>query len=126
MRAVARGGPHRATGLDGRRYTPAPVVTRPARPGVLFTCVTAVGPGSWRRPEGGDAAFCRSEDGGVSWRTLQGGFAPIPRAIAIDPTNERGYVAGLTDGSLWATDDDGASFQQILTGLSAVMSLTPV
>jgi hypothetical protein len=90
--------------------------------------VTAVGPGGWRRPEGGDAAFCRSDDAGESWVTLTGGLpqplAPIPRALAVDPTNPSGYVTGLTDGSIWATDDDGATFQPILTGLPAVMSLT--
>jgi photosystem II stability/assembly factor-like uncharacterized protein len=117
-------------GLDGRAYTPAPVITRLARPGVLFSCVTAVGPGGWRRPEGGDAAFCRSDDAGQSWHALTQGLptplAPIPRALAIDPTNEQGYIAGLTDGSIWATDDDGATFHPLLTGLPSVMSLTPV
>jgi hypothetical protein len=60
--------------------------------------------------------------------TLTGGLprplAPIPRALAVDPTNPAGYVAGLTDGSIWATDD-GASFQPILTGLPTIMALTP-
>jgi photosystem II stability/assembly factor-like uncharacterized protein len=116
-------------GLEGRRYTPAPIVTRASRPGVLFSSTAAVGPGGWRRPEGGDAAFCRSDDGGQSWTTLQSGLpqplAPIPRAIAVDPTNQRGYLAGLTDGSMWATDDDGESFQHVLDSQAAIMSLTP-
>jgi photosystem II stability/assembly factor-like uncharacterized protein len=114
-------------GLQGRAYTPAPLVTRASRPGVLFSSVTGVGPGDWRRPEGGDSAFCKSEDGGQSWATLTDGLphpmAAIPRAIAVDPTNPDGYVAGSTDGSLWATDD-GKSFQQLLGGLSNIMSLT--
>ncbi|HEV7664658.1 MAG TPA: hypothetical protein VGQ62_14060 [Chloroflexota bacterium] len=116
-------------GLQQRRYTPAPLVTRKSRPGVLFTSATAVGPGEWRRPEGGDAAFCRSTDGGQSWTTLTTGLphplAAIPRAIAVDPSNSAGYIAGLTDGTLWATDDDGASFQPLLDGHTAIMSLTP-
>jgi hypothetical protein len=52
-------------------------------------------------------------------------LAPIPRAIAVDPTNPRGYLAGLTDGSMWATDDDGESFQHVLDSRAAIMSLTP-
>jgi photosystem II stability/assembly factor-like uncharacterized protein len=116
-------------GLDGRRYTPAPLVTRASRPGALFSSIAAVGPGDWRRPEGGDAAFCRSDDGGQSWITLRSGLprplAPIPRAIAVDPVNPRGYLAGLTDGSLWATENDGESFHQVLEGRAAIMSLTP-
>jgi photosystem II stability/assembly factor-like uncharacterized protein len=115
-------------GLQGRAYTPAPLVTRAARPSVLFSSVTAVGPGGWARGEGGDAAFCRSVDGGQSWTTLTDGLprpmAAIPRAIAVDPTNPDGYVAGATDGCLWATDD-GVSFRPLLGGLSSIMALTP-
>jgi photosystem II stability/assembly factor-like uncharacterized protein len=115
-------------GLGARRYTPAPLVTRPERPGVLFSSVTGVGPGGWRKPGGGDAAFCRSDDGGQNWLTLTDGLprpmAAIPRAIAIDPTNPDAYVAGTTDGCLWATDD-GEHFIELLSGLGNVMSLTP-
>jgi hypothetical protein len=43
----------------------------------------------------------------------------------VDPVNPRGYLAGLTDGSLWATENDGESFHQVLEGRAAIMSLTP-
>jgi photosystem II stability/assembly factor-like uncharacterized protein len=116
-------------GLAPRAYTPAPIVARATRPGVLFSCVTAVGPGGWRRGEGGDAAFCRSDDGGQTWRTFTGGLpqplVPVPRSLAADPADERGYLAGLTDGSLWASDDDGESFRCVLGGLPPVMSIAP-
>jgi photosystem II stability/assembly factor-like uncharacterized protein len=115
-------------GLNGRAYTPAPLVTHRSRLGVLFSSVTGVGPGGWMRGEGGDSAFCRSDDGGQSWTTLTAGLpqpmAAIPRAIAVDPTNPHGYVAGTTDGRLWATDD-GESFQPLLEGLANIMTLTP-
>jgi photosystem II stability/assembly factor-like uncharacterized protein len=116
------------TGLEGRAYTPAPLVTRASRPGVLFSSVTAVGPGGWRRAEGGDAAFCRSDDAGQSWQTLTVGLpqpmAAIPRAIAVNPSQPDGYVAGSTDGCLWVTDDDGATFRSLMSGLPGVMTLT--
>jgi len=115
-------------GLNGRAYTPAPLVTRASRPGVLFSAGTACGPGDWRRAAGGDAAFCRSDDAGQSWVSLTAGLpkpmAAIPRAIAVDPTNPDGYVAGSTDGTVWATDD-GETFCPILEGLVNVMALTP-
>jgi photosystem II stability/assembly factor-like uncharacterized protein len=115
-------------GLQGRAYTPAPLVTRASRPGVLFSSVAANGPGDWSRPEGGDTAFCRSDDGGQTWTTLTDGLprpmAAIPRAIAVDPDNPDGYVAGTTDGRLWMTDDS-TSFRPLLEGLSSVMSLAP-
>jgi photosystem II stability/assembly factor-like uncharacterized protein len=116
-------------GLNGKTYTPAPLVTRASRPGVVFSAITAVGPGGWRRAEGGDGAFCRSQDGGQSWQLLSEGLpnplVAIPRAIAVDPTNPAGYLAGMTDGTLWATDDDGQSFRQVLNGLPSIMTLTP-
>jgi photosystem II stability/assembly factor-like uncharacterized protein len=118
-------------GLQSRRYTPAPLVTRASRPGVLFSSVTGVGPAGWTKPGGGDSAFCRSDDGGRSWATLTAGLpqpmAPVPRAIAIDATNPDGYVAGATDGSLWATGD-GETFRQVLppaAGLGNIMTLAP-
>ncbi|MCA1648687.1 MAG: hypothetical protein LC797_25570 [Chloroflexi bacterium] len=115
-------------GLEERRYTPAPLVIQAARPGVLFSSVTAVGPGDWRRAAGGDAAFCRSDDAGQSWKTLTLGLpqpmAAIPRAIAVNPNNPDGYVAGATDGSLWATED-GESFQPLPARLPGIMTLTP-
>jgi hypothetical protein len=51
-------------GLEGHTYVAGPLVTHPAQPSVLASAVTAVGPGQWRRPEGADAAFARSKDGG--------------------------------------------------------------
>jgi photosystem II stability/assembly factor-like uncharacterized protein len=115
-------------GLEPRSYTPAPLVTRASRPGVLFSSVCGVGPGGWSKPGGGDSAFCRSDDGGHSWRTLTAGLpqpmAPIPRAIAINPEKPDGYVAGTTDGSVWVSDD-GETFEQLLSGLTNVMTLTP-
>jgi photosystem II stability/assembly factor-like uncharacterized protein len=117
-------------GLDGKSYTPAPLVTRGSRPGTIFSAIAATGPGGWQRPEGGDSAFCRSQDGGQSWQLLNAGLpAPlvaIPRAIAVDPTNPGGYLTGMTDGSLWETDDDGQFFRQVLSGLPAIMALTPL
>jgi hypothetical protein len=51
-------------------------------------------------------------------------MAAIPRAIAVDPSNPDGYLAGTTDGCLWASDD-GTSFHALLGGLPSVMALTP-
>ena len=75
-------------GLD-RRYTAAPIAVHPSRPETLLTGVTAVGPGMWRRPEGADSAFARSDDGGRTWRESTRGLpqpcAAPPRALAVDP-----------------------------------------
>lgn len=115
-------------GLGGRSYTAAPLLARPEVGPTLIGCVTAVNPGHWSRPEGGDAAFCRSVDGGRSWTTFADGLprpmVAIPRALAVDPSTAQGFLAGATDGTVWRTAD-GNTFHLLLDGLPNVMSLTP-
>ena len=115
-------------GLEARRYTPTPLVSHAARPGVLLTGVTAVGPGRWSRPEGGDSAFARSEDGGRTWRETGTGLpqpcVAVPRGLAVAPDDPDLYVAGMLDGTVWLSTDGADSFQRVLEGLPGVMSVT--
>jgi photosystem II stability/assembly factor-like uncharacterized protein len=122
------GGLHFAAveeGLD-RRYL-AQVVVHPARPRVLFTAAAAVPPPLWRRPEGADGAFYRSEDQGQSWTHLTGGLPAhlyaAPRALAGDPADPDAVFVGMSDGTVWLSEDGGESFRPILDGLPAVRSL---
>jgi hypothetical protein len=63
-------------GLD-RRYM-AQLVVHPKRPNVLFTAGAAVPPPQFfRKPEGADSAFYRSEDRGQSWTKLHGGLPEL-------------------------------------------------
>ena len=115
-------------GLEERSYTSAPFAAHPERPGVLLSAVTAVGPGRWRRPEGGDSGFARSEDGGKTWKVSTAGLpAPcvgIPRGLAIADDNPDLVFTGMMDGTLWKSEDGGLSFERILEGLPPVMTVT--
>lgn len=107
----------------------AQIVVHPAKPNVLFTAAAEVPPPYWsRRPEGANAGFFRSEDQGRSWHRLTGGLpaqiTPAPRATAGDPDDPDTYFVGMTDGSVWMSEDGGASFRQILMGLPPVQSIT--
>jgi photosystem II stability/assembly factor-like uncharacterized protein len=112
-------------GLD-RSYM-AQVALHPSRPEVFFTAAAAVPPPGWRRPEGADSGFYRSEDRGESWRRLTGGLPEhckaAPRAVASDPVEADCFYFGMTDGSVWMTEDGGESFGQIIGGLPQVMSI---
>jgi hypothetical protein len=72
-------------GLEERSYTSTPLASHPGRPGFLLSGVTAVGPGGWRRPEGGDSGIARSEDGGRTWQVSTKGLPSpcvgIPRGL---------------------------------------------
>jgi photosystem II stability/assembly factor-like uncharacterized protein len=113
------------TGLDRRYYTP--VVVHPTRPRVLYVAAAAVPPPDWRRREGADTGFYRSEDQGISWVKLSGGlpehFTAAARTIAMDPESPDTFFVGMSDGSVWASEDGGESFQQIVAGLPHVRSL---
>lgn len=113
-------------GLD-RRYFAQPVV-HPDRPNVVYTAASAVPPPGWRRPEGADAAFYRSEDQGLSWTRLTGGlpdyFSAAPRCVSGDPYDPEVVVVGMTDGTVWITEDGGELFRQALSGLPSVSAVS--
>ena len=122
------GGDHFAqstTGLDRRYYTPVAVHAR--RPKVLYVAAAAVPPPGWRRPEGADTGFYRSENQGISWVKLSGGlpehFTAAARTIAMDPESPDTFFVGMSDGSVWASEDGGESFRQVVTGLPHVRSM---
>lgn len=113
-------------GLDFRYF--APLAFHPARANVLFTAAASTPPPGWRRPEGAESAFYRSDDRGESWQRLNGGLPErlpaAPRAVASDPTDPNAFFIGMTTGSIWMTENGGESFQEILNGLPQVSSIT--
>jgi photosystem II stability/assembly factor-like uncharacterized protein len=114
-------------GLEGRRWSSAPFVNHPSRPGVLLTALAASGPGGWNRPEGGDCAFVRSEDSGRTWRTLTEGLphpcVTVPRGLAMADDDPDLCFAGMMDGTLWMSTDAGDYFEKVLDGLPGIMSV---
>jgi len=112
-------------GLD-RRYM-AQIAVHAARPNVLFTAAAAVPPPSWRRPQGADAGFFRSEDQARSWQRVTGGLPELikgaPRATASDPNDPNTFLVGLTDGTIWISEDGTESFREVVGGLGQISSL---
>jgi hypothetical protein len=112
-------------GLD-RRYM-AQIAVHTARPKVLFTAAAAVPPPSWRRPQGADAGFFRSEDQARSWQRVTGGLPVLikgaPRATASDPNDPNTFLVGLTDGTIWISEDGAESFREVVGGLPQISSL---
>jgi Sortilin, neurotensin receptor 3, len=122
------GGDHFARcdqGLDRQYMTQAALHS--SRAHMFLTAAAAVPPPFWRRPEGADTAFYRSEDRGDSWKRLSGGLPGYlkiaPRAVAGDPEDPSSFLFGMADGSVWITEDSGEYFRQIVAGLPQVMSI---
>jgi photosystem II stability/assembly factor-like uncharacterized protein len=111
-------------GLGTRRYM-SHLVLHPSRPKVAFTAAAAVPPPEW--PKGANSAFFRSEDQCLTWERLSGGLpepiAAAPRCTGGDPEDPDAVFVGMTDGSVWMTEDGGESFRQIVQGLPQITSI---
>jgi photosystem II stability/assembly factor-like uncharacterized protein len=125
------GGDHfvlSSRGLDCRYM--AQLTVHPKRPNVLFTAAAAGPPPSWRQAQGACTAFYRSENQGDSWEKVAGGlpdhFKAGPRAVAGDPEEPDSFFVGMTDGSVWMSEDSGDSFRPILQELPQITSIRVV
>jgi photosystem II stability/assembly factor-like uncharacterized protein len=115
-------------GLD-RRYM-AQLVVHPERPRVVFTASAAVPPPGWSQPEGARSAVYRSTDQARTWNRLEGGLPDdiraAPRAVAGDPVDADFVSVGMTDGTLWTTEDGGESFTAAVKLSAGIASLRVV
>ncbi|MBV9602774.1 MAG: hypothetical protein JOZ87_38780 [Chloroflexi bacterium] len=104
------------SGLD-RRYM-AHLVVNASKPHRVFTAAASVPPPGWSRPEGARSAIYRSADQGKTWTRLTGGLpediAAAPRAVAGDAHDPDAVCIGMTDGTVWLTEDGGDSFRPAL------------
>ncbi len=98
-----------------------------SEPNVLFTAAAEVPPGMWRRPEGANSKFFRSDDQGFSWNALAGGLpekmTAAPRATIARPGKPGSFLVGMNDGSIWMTANHGESFDQVASGLPPIYGL---
>jgi photosystem II stability/assembly factor-like uncharacterized protein len=103
------------------------IVSHVSRPNVLFTAAAEVPPAQWQRPQGANGAIFRSEDQGLSWHKVAQGFtepmSAAPRALAFHPDEPECLVVGWQDGTVWLTENSGASFRKIVQGLPAITSV---
>jgi photosystem II stability/assembly factor-like uncharacterized protein len=111
------------TGLD-RHYT-VPLVASRQRPERLYTAAAATPPPGWR--QGANAALYRSDDSGEHWMHLEQGLPPqfdaMVRQIAVD---EAGNVYAAAGKELFASQDDGESWQRVAGDLPMIQALTVV
>jgi len=106
----------------GGGYMSAAAV-HPLRPEVLYVAGAELPPPFWQtRAQGANTFFYRSEDRGLSWQILpcDGIALPMragPRACVIDPEDPYTVFFGMSDGSVWMTENGGESFRAVAEGL---------
>jgi hypothetical protein len=85
----------------------------------------------WPRtsPDGRPAVF-RTRDAGASWQRCDAGLprehawlTVLRQSMAVDTADPVGVYFGTTTGSLWASRDEGDSFERIAEGLPHVFSV---
>lgn len=86
-----------------------------------------------RYPPGASAAVWRSQDGGETWQAMTDGlpvkdcfFTVLRQAMAVDGTTPTGVYFGTNSGSVYASRDRGAHWDEIARHLPTVLSVETV
>jgi hypothetical protein len=107
-----------------------PIVLHPRDPETVWV-FPMDGTSVWPRTSiGGRPAVYRTRDGGASWERQDAGLPPEQawftvkrQAFASDACDPVGLYFGTTSGSVWASEDEGATWQTIADHLPHVYSV---
>jgi photosystem II stability/assembly factor-like uncharacterized protein len=113
------------TGPDARIGYPDQLVFSPLDDSVLFISGARRDPTTWRQAGTADAVVIKSTDGGRTWRESGHGL-PSPMRHNIEAMSVAGYPGGFTlfigdtGGNVYSSEDQGASWSQIASGLGPI------
>ena len=106
-----------------------PIAVHPADPNTIWV-FPLNGDTQGRFPPGASAAIWRSRTGGASWDSLRSGlpdkncfFTVLRQAMAVDHENPSGVYFGTNSGSVFASADEGDSWDEIARHLPTVLSV---
>lgn len=106
-----------------------PAAVHPRQPDTLYL-LPLNGDSSGRYPPDGKAAVWRTRDGGDSWEALRTGlpqgnayFAVLRQAMATDRMEPAGVYFGTNSGSLFASRDEGETWEEIAQHLPTILSV---
>jgi photosystem II stability/assembly factor-like uncharacterized protein len=107
---------------------PDHLVLSPRDPRVLFLCGGSLDPTQWRRSHRAEATVMTSRDGGQSWQDCGSGLPDDRRANleAMSIVHHGGgftLFAGNTDGEVFMSEDEGARWSRIASGLTPISKL---
>jgi photosystem II stability/assembly factor-like uncharacterized protein len=106
-----------------------PIRVHPREPGTIWT-LPLNGDMAGRFPPDAAAAVWRSRDGGRSWHDLRAGlpqtscyFTVLRQAMAGDARDPAGLYFGTNSGSVFASCDEGDSWQEIARHLPTILAV---
>jgi photosystem II stability/assembly factor-like uncharacterized protein len=113
------------TAMNFQHEYSIPLVLDPRNPQRLYSALADGQPGQWRRrPTGAQSILVRSDDGGRHWQRLGEGIQgkDFPEGLAVD---EGGRIyAACRNGDLYASGDEGQSWQRMALNLPEITSVT--
>ncbi len=107
---------------DSRVGYPDSLVLGPDDPDVVYLSGASQSPGAWRTSRSAWPGILRSRDGGRTWEELREGLPDALHAnfealtLASWPGGFSLFL-GTTDGDVFASDDEGATWDRIAAGL---------
>jgi photosystem II stability/assembly factor-like uncharacterized protein len=109
-----------------------PIRVHPRDPGTVWT-LPLNGDTQGRYPPGASAAVWKSTDGGATWGARQKGlpvencfFTVLRQAMAGDACDPAGVYFGTNSGSVFASRDEGETWDEIARHLPTVLSVEAV
>jgi photosystem II stability/assembly factor-like uncharacterized protein len=106
-----------------------PIRVHPRDPATVWT-LPLNGDTLGRYPPGAAAAVWRTRDSGASWEALRNGlpqqncfFTVLRQAMAGDAADPAGLYFGTNSGSVFATADEGDSWQEIARHLPTILGV---
>jgi len=106
-----------------------PICVHPRDPETLWT-IPLNGDTAGRFPLDAAAAVWRSKDGGATWQAMRDGlpqeacyFTVLRQAMARDERDPVGVYFGTNSGSVFASVDEGESWQEIARHLPTILSV---
>lgn len=106
-----------------------PIAVHPRDPQTIWT-LPLNGDSIGRYPPDASAAVWRSRDGGDNWKKFQSGlpdkdcyFTVLRQAMATDGGTPAGVYFGSNSGSIFASFDEGESWQEIAKHLPTILSV---
>jgi hypothetical protein len=106
-----------------------PVAAHPRDPDTVWV-FPLNGDSAGRYPTGARALVWRSRDGGASWQGFGKGlperncfFTVLRQAMAVDPATPTGVYFGSNTGSVFASLDEGETWEEIAQHLPTILSV---
>lgn len=101
------------------------LVVHPRQPDLVFVAAAHHGPGSWRESRYAGTRISRSIDGGKTWEPLHNGLPDrlqtAVEAMCLEDWGESCSIfAATATGEIWASEDGGDRWSEIITGLAPI------